>query len=125
MRPLRLRVLLLTLGIVTLMLLGVGTATAGSARSSHVSIDQHAAAEEKPAGDAAMPEHSHHEEALHLLGACSAILAALVLIARHQRTDRSEAPVATAATLGGARGQATLGQGRYRPSRLVLCVQLC
>lgn len=123
MRPLRLRVLLLMLGIVTLMLLGVGTATAGSARSSHVSIDQHVAAEEKPAGEAPMPEHSHHEEALHLLGVCAAILAALVLIARHQRTERSEAPVATTAAPGG--GQASQARGRHRPSRLVLCVQLC
>lgn len=132
------------LGTAILVLLGCGISTLGFSKAGHTVVRQHMASEARPHvaaaqtaehGFDALVEHrqgrtehgrAHPERSLHLLGACSAILAAGlgVFLRRRPGADRT----ATSAPLAGSRSSWTTivaPPGLGPPARLSQCVQLC
>ena len=128
MRPQhRLHALTWMVSVVILALLGAGAATATSTKASHVVVDQHVEAEQEHAALAGSEadEHPHAGHALHLLGACAAVLVAGILVAVQSRFG----PRSLASRFGGTgvrqHPPIVTAESRGQPSQLTLCVQIC
>lgn len=127
MRPQHLHALTWMVAVMILVLLGAGVASATSTKASHVVVDQHVEAEQEQAALAGSEadEHRHSGHALHLLGACAAVLVAGILVAVQRRCG----PRSLASLFGGTGVRQHLpivtAESRGQTSRLALCVQIC
>ena len=127
------------LSITLLVLLGWGVLTLGFAKAGHTSAARHIAAEagntvladQRPGQNAtadgpdAPPGHGHVEHALHLLGACAAVLAAVLAVPALRRIGEQDGDAAELIARHRSTWSTVLAPpGLGPPARTLLCVLL-